>query len=149
MFLLQDRFFKHFATSVPDRRKAHILSYTEGSLEAGSPAEQKKTGGSPSEGLRESVKAEFKKTGSRGECRAALHQNIRKPPTAPTGRRGFKSGPECKQATETSDLSTFILFMTTNTFSSGLKRRALEYVVKALCLDTGCYKQSVGFCCVW
>lgn len=72
----------------------------------------KKTGGSPSKGFRESVEAEFKKTGSKGECKFALHQNIREPPTVPTGRRGFKWEPECKQATENVDFSTSIPFMT-------------------------------------
>lgn len=128
MFLLQDRLCKHFATWVPDS----MLPYTDYSLKAGSPAEQKILKEVLQESLRESVKAEFKKTGSQGECRVALHQNIRKAPTAPTGRRGFKPGPECKQATETFDLSAF---KTTSTLSSSLKRRALEYVVKALCLD--------------
>lgn len=81
-------------------------------------------------GLRESVVAEFKKTGSKGESKVAQHQNIRKSPTTLTGQRGFKSGPECKQATVTFDFSTLILFMTVNTFSSGLRGEHLRMWLK-------------------
>lgn len=44
------------------------------------------------------------KTGSQGECKVALHQNIRKRAAALTGRKRFEYGPECKHATVTSDL---------------------------------------------
>lgn len=44
------------------------------------------------------------KTGSQGECKVPLHQNIGKRPASPTGRKGFECGPECKHATVTSDL---------------------------------------------
>ncbi len=88
------------------------------------------------------MEAEFKKTGSQGECKVALHQNIREPPTAPTRRRGFKSGPECKQATVTFDLSTLILFMLMNTLRRDLRGEHLGKEFK-LNVRTPCVRNRV------
>lgn len=107
MFLLQDRFLKHFChlTLSLYVKPTHTLSYTGSSLEAGSPRWEKKD-------RRKSFRRLERMSGGRVQWKQEAKESAKLLCTKTLGSElqprqdewEFEYGPECKHATVTSDL---------------------------------------------